>query len=581
MVTRRPTLRQSSIRSAGSSQGRRVRLRVRPGLPLRSRTPARPALRRGGREQTPWARTTMPVLSDTARQISRPTTIPTGMPSAIPMHATVVACHATAAASWRRVNPRVLRIGELAAAGAGWRSRACSRSRPHRAGRGSRRGRAAGRRPAGDVAPRGAAEASRRRSSRGRRRREAARAVVRPRGRSAWSAIVATTHAWLSSAAGSSRRSRPAPVRMAPSATACASPSDGSTTRPTMRNRAVPPGPSTRYPVTDPDASRCRTSCCRARSRRRPWRSALEHRGLDRSSHRHVAQRADRVALDLDVQGADPGDRVDAGLVLRRVCRSSRCTVDPGRGARRGCRRPRCPIRRRTSAGVLASRSRLGAEHGHATRPRALRPSRRRAWSAPGLRPGRGAVRARREARCRARARRSCSRRRAPARTGEPEPACARDARARHAISSTIEDSRATTAAPPPTSTSTSNWSPGVGSARRASPIGMSGDASHAPNTAARRADDGRAERRERERDRPLGSREPEGLPGVALLRAERDEARDDESDDDERGDRGDAREHGEADREDVDRLAHAARRHRGRLDLVDHRAGIVADRPT
>ena len=109
----------------------------------------------------------------------------------------------------------------------------------------------------------------------------------------------------------------------------------------------------------------------------------------------------------------------------------------------------------------------------------------------------------------------------------------------------------------------------------------MSGDASHAPNTAERRADNGRAQRGERERDRPLRSREPKGQPGIALLRAERGEARDDESHHDERGDRRDAREHGQPDREDVDRLAHTARRHRGRLYLVDHRARIVAEGPT
>ena len=54
----------------------------------------------------------------------------------------------------------------------------------------------------------------------------------------------------------------------------------------------------------------------------------------------------------------------------------------------------------------------------------------------------------------------------------------------RHATTSTIATSATAIAAPPTASTSASKWNPGAGSARRARPIGMSGDASQAPMTA-------------------------------------------------------------------------------------------------
>ena len=121
-----------------------------------------------------------PVLSDTARQISRPTTIPPGMPSAVPTHRDRRRLPRDRGSELAAGEPEGLEDGELVPpAPDGGHERVADRGRTEQCEEAAR-GRAAGRRPAGDVAPRGEAEASRRRSSLDRRRPEAAPGGARP-----------------------------------------------------------------------------------------------------------------------------------------------------------------------------------------------------------------------------------------------------------------------------------------------------------------------------------------------------------------------------------------------------------------
>ena len=106
----------------------------------------------------------------------------------------------------------------------------------------------------------------------------------------------------------------------------------------------------------------------------------------------------------------------------------------------------------------------------------------------------------------------------------------------------------------------------------------MSGDASHAPMTASKvptmtAPPGGKARTID-----PLRTREAERQPGLALFRAQRNHPRGAQPDDDETRNGRDDREHGETDRENIDRLTHPARRDRRRLDLVDHSGRIIAD---